>query len=103
MKRLRKGDDKSTIKPSMVAVLVLESSDGNRNHAVTVHGGYIYDSNEEIAIPFCKKALDYCCSTEELKAEFAGFWKGWIFQYLGTKRLKVEMMSQPALQCQAIV
>jgi hypothetical protein len=42
---------------------VMETSDGHRSHAVAVHGGYIYDANEIIAIPCSKEGLDYCTST----------------------------------------
>ena len=52
---------------------VLNKSDGNCSHAVTIHGGYVYDANEEVAIPLCKEALDYCCSTSTVKNEFVNF------------------------------
>jgi hypothetical protein len=54
-------------------------SDGNGSHAVTIHGGHMYDANEVVAIPLCKKALDYCCSTTMVKNEFVSFWKVTLF------------------------
>jgi hypothetical protein len=44
---------------------VLNASDENRSHAVTVHDGSIYDANKLIAIPLCQEALDYCTSTQQ--------------------------------------
>lgn len=62
------------------------TSDGCCTYAVTAHGDYICDTNEEIAIPPCKKGLDYCCSNEETSAQFIGYAQGsWIFQYTGQK------------------
>ena len=62
---------------------VLNESDGNCSHAVTIHGGYVYDANEEVAIPLCKEALDYCCSTSKVKNEFVNFRKVTLFFYEG--------------------
>ena len=52
---------------------MLNESDGNGSHAVTIHGGYVYDTHEVVAIPLCKEALDYCCSTTMVKNEFVSF------------------------------
>jgi hypothetical protein len=58
---------------------VLNKSNGNGSHAVTIHGGYVYDANEVVAIPLCKEALDYCCSTTMVKNEFVSIWKVTLF------------------------
>ncbi|KAI2502762.1 hypothetical protein MHU86_11666 [Fragilaria crotonensis] len=60
------------MKDTMV-LAVLNESDGNGSHAVTIHSGYVYDANEVVAIPLCKEALDYCCSTSTVKNEFVSF------------------------------
>ena len=52
---------------------VLFSSDGNSSHAVAIHGGFIYDANEVVALPLCKDALDYCTSTEQKRSKFMEF------------------------------
>jgi hypothetical protein len=39
----------------------------------------VYDANEVVAIPLCKEALDYCCSTTMVKNEFMSFWEVSIF------------------------
>jgi hypothetical protein len=67
---------------------VLNESDGNGSHAVTIHGGYVYDANEEVAIPLCKEALDYCCSTSTVKNKFVSFRKATLFFYEGTDVIK---------------
>ena len=58
---------------------VLNESDGNGSHAVTIHGGYVYDANEVVGIPLCKEALDYCCSVTMVKNEFVSFRKVTLF------------------------
>ena len=60
---------------------VLNESDGNGSHAVTIHGGYVFDANEVVAIPLCKETLDYCCST--VKNGFVSFRKATLFCYDG--------------------
>lgn len=62
---------------------VLNESDGNGSHAVTIHGGYVYDANEVVTIPLCKEALDYCCSTPTVKNAFVSFRKVTLFFYDG--------------------
>jgi hypothetical protein len=42
---------------------VLHASDGSCCHALTIHGGFIYDANETIALPLCNEALNYCTPT----------------------------------------
>ena len=62
-------------------------------HAIAIHGGFVYDANEDFALPLCKEALDYCCSTQEIRNEFLHFQKGMIFSYTGTKSEKVKQMT----------
>ena len=57
IRRLPKGFSDTDVTPKMVAVLVLKASDGNCSHAVTTHGGFLYDANEEAAIPFARMHL----------------------------------------------
>ena len=45
------------MKDTMV-LAVLNESDGNGSHAVTIHSGYVYDANEVVAIPLCKLNLN---------------------------------------------
>jgi len=98
VRRVPKRFSLQDVAPSMVAVLVLTASDGNCSHAVSTHGGYLYDANEEIAIPSVTKGSIYCCSNEEIHAEFVDFKRGWIFEYQGKAFQKTLMMTQPKLQ-----
>ena len=66
-----------------IAVGVLNESDGNGSHAVTIHGNFVYDANEVVALPLCQEALDYCCSTTTVKNEFVNFRELIFFYYEG--------------------
>jgi hypothetical protein len=78
-----------------VFVGVLLASDGNSSHAITIHGGFIYDSNEVVALPLCQEALDYCTSTETQKSTFVEFRRGWSFRYTGKQQNKMKQMTLP--------
>ena len=72
---------------------VLLASDGSCGHAVTIHGGFIYDANETIALPLCDEALNYCTSTLLVKSNFVKFRRGYILKYEGTKKGKIAKMT----------
>ena len=69
------------------------ASDGSISHAVAIHGGFIYDANETLAIPLTQEALDYCSSTETVKSTFVEFWRGYTFAYNGKKPSRIEKMT----------
>ena len=80
-----------------VFLAVLSASDGNCSHAITIHGGFIYDANETIAVPLCQEGLDYCTSTEDQPSTFIDFRRGYIFRYMGKqKKLRAKMTLVPA-------
>ena len=83
------------LKKDMILCAVLHTSDGHKSHAVTFHGGFIFDSNESIAIPLRHMSLNYCSSNNDRKATFLGFHKGILFQYKGTKSSKKLVMNGP--------
>ena len=58
----------------------MEGSDGEINHAIGIYNGWIFDSNEEIAIPLCNAGLDYCVSAPGLKVEFLEFKRAFVFK-----------------------
>ena len=72
---------------------VLNASDGNCSHAVTVHGGFVYDANELVAIPLCQEALDYCTSTQTEKSSFVNFRRIVLIYFKGQRQEKVRKMS----------
>ena len=59
---------------------VLEGSDGQVNHAISIFNNWIFDSNERIAIPLCKEGLNYCVSTPDSKVDFVKFYHGFFFR-----------------------
>ncbi len=75
---------------------VLNESVGNASHAVAIHGGYVYNANEAVAIPLCKESLDYCCSTSTVvKNEFVSFRKASLFFFEGKDEEKKRQMTVP--------
>ena len=72
---------------------VLNASDGNCSHAVTLHGGFIYNANKLIAIPLCQEALDYCTSTQTERSSFVNFRRIALFYYEGQREEKVKKLS----------
>jgi hypothetical protein len=72
---------------------VLNASDGNCSHALTVHGGFVYDANKLVAIPLCQEALDYCTSTQTEKSSFVNFRRIALFYYEGQRQEMVRKMS----------
>ena len=65
---------------------VLLGSDGHANHAVAIFNGWIFDSNENRAIPLCQEGLNYCVSTANERVEFVCFNDGFFFRENSTKR-----------------
>jgi hypothetical protein len=72
---------------------VLHASDESCCHAVTIHGGFVFDANETIALPLCNEALNYCTSTSLVKSEFVDFRRGYILKYEGTKKSRTAKMT----------
>ncbi len=61
-------DFKKELKETEIFVGVFLASDGNSNHAITSHGGFIYNANEEASIPFCHKTLDIANVRQQKRA-----------------------------------
>jgi hypothetical protein len=72
---------KTDLDERTLSLRVLNASDGNCSHAVTVHGRFVYDANELVAIPLCQEALDYCTSTQTEKSSFVNFRRIALFYY----------------------
>jgi hypothetical protein len=86
----------NTIKSGFSAHARLKASDGSCCHAVCIHGGYVYDANETVALPLCDEALNYCTSTPLVKSTFVGFRRGYIFCYEGQRKQKLARMTLQA-------
>jgi hypothetical protein len=86
-------DWKTNLNERTLFLGVLNASNGNCSHAVTVHGGYIFNANKLIAIPLCQKALDYCTSTQTEKSSFVKLPSNSAFYYKGQRQEKVRKMN----------
>ena len=58
-------------------------TDGVANHAIAIYNRWIFDANEEYALPLSKDALNYCVSTAEETHEFQTFTGGFFFRERG--------------------
>jgi hypothetical protein len=63
----------SDLKASKLYTASLHASDGRIDHAVTIYGGWIFDSNFPKALPLTRKSLDMCCSTDNTSSSFEAF------------------------------
>ena len=79
-------DWKSDLRENELVLGVLFASDNSCSHAVSIHGNYIYDANEPVALPLTDEALDYCTSTETVKTSFICFKFGFRFFYEGQRQ-----------------
>jgi len=52
-------------------VVQLQAGDGGTQHAITVVGQLIFDSNCVRALPLALETLHHCCSSDEKKEPFA--------------------------------
>jgi hypothetical protein len=56
----------------LMCLVGVQSSDHKTDHAVSIAGKWIFDSNFENALPLSKESLDLCCSSDSRKSFFAG-------------------------------
>ena len=49
----------------------------------------IFDANEKRAMPLSQEALDYCVSTSDKPCTCIGFFKTYLFRYIGKKEAKL--------------
>jgi len=70
-------------------VVSLEAEDGGTQHAITVVGKIIFDSNCERGLPLNRESLDYCCSSDEMEGVFRKVFTGYRFLEPMQKRKKI--------------
>jgi len=73
-------------------VVSLEAVDGGTQHAVTIVGKLVFDSNCERALPLSQKTLDYCCSTDEKEGAYKRVFKG--YRFIEPMEKKRKMLDQ---------
>ena len=81
------------LKPEHMFLGQLLATDGSNSHAVTIHGGFVYDANEAQGLPLSKESLDYCTCEKPGDSLFHSFWDGYIFMYEGKKQDKCAIMA----------
>jgi hypothetical protein len=62
-----------------IVLVLLHGSDQRSDHVVAIYNGLIFDSNVEMAMPFCRENLDYCCTDSTGEPSFSHFVKGYTF------------------------
>jgi hypothetical protein len=83
-------DWKTDLEQGQILVAVLKPLDGNISHAISIHNGFIYDANEDVAIPLCKEGLDYCTiANDGTQSKFENLWRGIVYFYKGTRKQKI--------------
>jgi hypothetical protein len=74
--KLKKGLSKwDIIKDSqeyMMCLVGLQSSDHKTDHAISICGKWIFDSNFQTALPLNRESLDLCCSSDCRRSVFVG-------------------------------
>jgi hypothetical protein len=53
-----------------MCLLGLQSSDHKTDHAISIAGKWIFDSNFGNALPLTRESLDMCCSSDKRKSVF---------------------------------
>jgi hypothetical protein len=56
----------------VMCLIGVQSSDHKTDHAISIVGKWIFDSNFETALPLSKESLDLCCSSDSKKCTFEG-------------------------------
>ena len=64
---------------SAIYSVIIDATDGHQSHCVAIDDGWIFDSNENTALPLCRASLDYICCEGEREAKFKGFLSGYKF------------------------
>ena len=66
-------------------VLQLQADDSSIQHAVTIVGKLVFDSNCPHALLLNQATLDYCCSSDDQPSHYSEVYRGYRFNEHGTK------------------
>jgi len=81
------------LKPGEILVGIIRDHDGNCSHGISIHNNWIYDANENVALPLCRESLDYCTmKADGTPGKFYFFKKGYVFYYAGKKNTYKKFM-----------
>lgn len=67
-------------KNSLMCVVGIHSDDGKTDHAISIVGDWIFDSNFEKALPLTQESLDICSSSAERDSKFVRVTHGYLLQ-----------------------
>ena len=67
-----------------MCVIGIRSTDGKTDHAITIVGNWIFDSNFERALPLTRESLDLCSSSADRNTDFAGVTRGYMLKARST-------------------
>jgi hypothetical protein len=70
--------EKQNINEKDILLITLQQKNNSQSHAVTIVGGYIFDSNVDRALPFTREGINCCCE----RSEFVGVAKGYFLKAL---------------------
>ena len=62
-------------------VTCVKGSNGKEDHTAAIYTWRMFDGNFNHAIPLCKKALDYCCSSDDEPCKFVEFRHSFQFEH----------------------
>jgi hypothetical protein len=71
--------DLASVTSEKIVLVLLHGSDQRSDHVVAIYNNLIFDSNVEMAMPFCRENLDYCCTDTTGEPSFSYFVKGFTF------------------------
>ena len=57
-----------------VVSVLLQGSDGSRNHRIALYNNWLFDSNCDNAYPLCKTMLDWCVDGHNTGVKFSRVW-----------------------------
>ena len=73
------GGQRGGLDPKAINTVVVRDSDGSCGHAITIVDGWIFDSNEDHALPLCDASLNYITTSEDRTSKFMNIEKGYAF------------------------
>ena len=74
-------------KKYLLCVLGIELSDGKTDHAITIVGDWIFDSNCERALRLSRELLDICSSSITRNSTFVKVTRGYMLEKHTNKKI----------------
>ena len=92
------GGGEGALNQSAINTVIVKDSEGSRSHAITIFDGWIFDSNEDYALPLCEASLNYITTSVGRTSRFVNIEFGYEFsENKGGKRKSRRSLLQPHL------